>query len=110
MFLKRCERLQGEKLTLEEEALIMKSNKSEKDLWELTKRLSRKKWFFEMLFKNEDNGSAINILQNASDREIPWFNKLREIIETKIKNRKNAVSRDPIITQLENNINKLHSF
>lgn len=62
MFLKRCERMQGEKLSKEEEDLIMKSNKSEKDLWELTKRFSRKKWFFEMLFKKDDHRSAMSLL------------------------------------------------
>lgn len=38
--------------------MVLKPNKSEKDLWELVKKFSRKKWFFDMLYKKEDVGSV----------------------------------------------------
>jgi hypothetical protein len=68
-FVRKCEKFSGERLTDDDELMLMKQNKKESDIWDIIKRFQKKKWFYELIYKNGVVPSSVNI-QDKNPNEL----------------------------------------
>ncbi|CAK74919.1 unnamed protein product (macronuclear) [Paramecium tetraurelia] len=88
--IKRCEKLSGERLNVEEKELLLKKDITDEDAWRMMNVFQKKKWFFDYVHRNLDQQSK----QQQSQQEIKvqaqpisLFQKLRNTVlkQTEVK-------------------------